>query len=88
LAGSDFARFEKILTGTGGGSFKGDDYVGTACTPHMCGEEEAFLFLSAGDRKVFAAFKLYEHKIVVYPPVNQWPAKPKSELREWASKWK
>lgn len=88
LLGSDFEAFQEIITGTGGGEFKSDDYVGTTCTAHMCMEEEAFLFLSAKDRQAFAAWKPYERKIVVHPPVKQWPEKAKQELRAWAEKWK
>lgn len=88
LLGADFEAFQKIITGTGSGEFKSDDYVGTACTPHMCGEQEAMLFLSAKDRQAYAAWKPYQRKIVVHPPVKQWPEKAKQELREWAEKWK
>lgn len=88
LLGADFEAFQEIITGTGGGEFKSDDYVGTTCTAHMCREEEALLFLSSKDRQAFAAWKPYEKKIVVYPPVTQWPEKAKQELRAWAEKWK
>lgn len=88
LLGSDFNAFQEIVTGTGAGEFKSDDYVATTCTPHMCREQEALLFLSAKDRRAFAAWKPYEQKIIVHPPVNQWPEKAKRELRLWAEKWK
>lgn len=88
LLGADFEAFQEIITGTGGGEFKSDDYVGTTCTPHMCREQEALLFLSAKDRQAFAAWKPYEKKVVVRPPVKQWPEKAKQELRAWAEKWK
>lgn len=88
LLGPDFETFQDIITGTGGGEFKSDDYVGATCTPHMCREVEALLFLSAKDRQAFAAWKPYEKKIVVRPPVDRWPEKAKQELRAWAEKWK
>lgn len=88
LLGSDFPAFQRILTGTGGGEFKGDDYVGMSCTPHSCGSEEALVFLSARERKVYAAWKPEGGKIIVRPAVKEWPAKARLPLRDWAAKWK
>lgn len=87
LLGSQFGMFQQLMTGVGSGEFKGDDYVGTACRPHMCMDEAGLLFLSAHDRQAFAAWKPDGGKIVVFPPVKQWPEKAKSELRLWAKKW-
>ncbi|MGR6430454.1 hypothetical protein ACU5AY_05990 [Rhizobium sp. PAMB 3174] len=88
LLGQDLPAFEAIITGVGGGAFKGDDYVGSACTRHMCGDEEALVFLSAAERQAYIAWKPSGQKILVRPPVGQWPEKAKVELRNWASKWK
>jgi hypothetical protein len=88
LLGADFDAFQEIITGMGGGEFKSGDYVGTTCTPHMCREQEALLFLSAKNRRAYAAWKPYEKKIVVHPPIKEWPENAKQELRAWAEKWK
>ena len=40
-----------------GGKFAGDNYVGTTCEAHMCGDVEALTFLDAGHRKVFLAWE-------------------------------
>jgi hypothetical protein len=88
LLGPDISAFEAIITGVGGGVFKGDEYVGTACTRHMCGEEEALVFLAASERQAYVAWKPAGRKIIVRPPVGEWPEKAKAELRSWASKWK
>jgi hypothetical protein len=87
LLGAKFAEFEQIAVGTGGGEFEGDDFVGSACTPHMCGDEEAMIFLSARDHKIYAAWKPSGQKILVYPPVKQWSKKARLELKDWAGKW-
>lgn len=88
LLGADFEAFQAIITGTGSGEFKSDDYIGRTCTPHMCREQEALLFLSAKDRRAYAAWKPHQKKIIVHPPVKQWPEKAKQELRAWAETWK
>jgi len=54
----------------------------------MCREQEALLFLSAKDRRAYAAWKPHQKKIIVHPPVKQWPEKAKQELRAWAETWK
>jgi hypothetical protein len=88
LLGSRFDWFQALMTGVGSGEFIGDDYVGTSCRPHMCMDEAGLLFLSAHDRRVFVAWKPDGQKIVVMPPVKEWPDKAKGELRSWAAKWK
>jgi hypothetical protein len=86
--GRDFNHFQQLMTGVGSGEFKGDDFLGSACRPHACMDEAGLLFLSAHDRRVFAAWKPEGQKIVVYPsPVKDWPDKAKNELRAWAKKW-
>ena len=76
------------LLGVGSGSFNGDYFVGSACTRHLCQEEEALLVASIQDKQVFLAWKPSGEKIVVRPPVKQWPERAKAALREWAAKWK
>lgn len=88
LLGQDFDTFQKIITGTGSGEFKNDDFVGETCSAHRCGDEEALLFLSAKDRQPYVAWKPDGQKIVVHPPVQKWPEKARQELRWWANKWK
>ncbi|NTH25657.1 hypothetical protein G6K83_11295 [Agrobacterium rhizogenes] len=88
LLGTDKAVFESIIVGVGEGTFQGDDYVGTSCTPHMCDSTGAIIYLSTTDRKVFIAWKPDGQKIVVRPEVKQWPEKPRRELKQWAEKWK
>jgi len=88
LLGSDFDKFQTILTGVGSGEYARGDYFGQSCTPHSCTLEEAIIFLSYSDRKVYAAYKLNGQKIKVFPVVKEWPDKAKAELRSWASKWK
>lgn len=88
LLGADFGTFQEIITGTGSGEFRGADYIGQTCTPHMCREQEALLFLSAEEKQVYAAWKPLDQKIEVRPPVGQWPEAAKRELRAWAKTWK
>ncbi len=88
LLGSDFGNFQGVMAGVGAGEFKGDDYVGTSCRPHMCLDEAGLIFLSGRDRRAYAAWKPEGGKIVVYPsPVKDWPEKAKAELRQWARTW-
>lgn len=85
---TDFEKYQAILTGVATGSYKNGDFYGHLCTPHSCTFEEAIIYLSYADRKVYAAFKLDGQKIKVFPVVKEWPEKAKSELRKWSSKWK
>lgn len=88
VLGSDFERFQELMTGVGSGQFKGDDFVGTACRPHACGDEAGLIFLSSNDRRVYVAWKPLGARIAVFPaPVKDWPEKAKAELREWAKEW-
>jgi hypothetical protein len=88
LLGPAKASYVDILMGTGSGQFDKDYFIGTSCTRHSCGEEEALLVASIANRKVFLAWKPSGEKIQVRPPVTEWPAKAKAELRDWAAKWK
>lgn len=88
LLGPAKASYVDILMGTGSGQFDRDYYIGTSCTRHSCGEEEALLVASIANRRVFLAWKPSGEKIQVLPPVTEWPAKAKAELRDWAAKWK
>lgn len=88
LVGKDFSLLQKILTGPGSGKYIRGDYFGSACASHSCGYQEAIIFLSQDDRKIFVALKPNDEKIRVYPPVKEWPKKAKYELKNWASKWK
>ncbi|MDO5897886.1 hypothetical protein [Agrobacterium sp. Azo12] len=80
--------YSDIILGVGSGSFEGDYFVGSACTRHMCNEQEALLVAGIQEKKVFLAWKPSGEKIVVRPPVKEWPDKAKFALREWAEKWK
>ena len=88
LLGPDKLAYEGIIAGVGSGEFKGDDYVGKSCTPHMCGEEEAIIFASSSEKKVFLAWKPSNQKISVRPPLKKWPEKARRELKNWANNWK
>lgn len=88
LLGSDFEKYQAILTGVGSGEYSNGDYSGQSCTPHSCTFEEAIIYLSHSDKKVYAGYKLDGQKIKVFPVVKEWPDKAKAELRSWASKWK
>lgn len=88
LLGSDKDDYSNIILGVGSGSFDGDYFVGSACTRHLCQEEEALLVASIQEKTVFLAWKPSGEKIVVRPPVKQWPERAKAALREWAEKWK
>lgn len=88
LLGPDLDKFQGILTGIATGSYQNGDFIGHACTPHSCTVEEAIIFLSYADKKVYAAFKPDGQKIKVFPIVKEWPEKAKSELRSWSKKWK
>lgn len=87
LLGPDLGAYRETLDGTGSGKFVGDDYVGTACTPHMCGLQEALVFVSAKEHRIYAAWKPDQKKIEVRPPVDEWPDKAQAELATWARKW-
>ncbi|MBE1711179.1 hypothetical protein HKB47_20915 [Mesorhizobium japonicum] len=87
LLGPDLGAYRETLDGTGSGKFVGDDYVGTACTPHMCGLQEALVFVSAKEHRIYAAWKPDQKKIEVRPPLNEWPDKAQAELATWARKW-
>ncbi|KQW82049.1 hypothetical protein [Ensifer sp. Root127] len=88
LLGTDASFFSDIIKGVGSGQFDGDYFVGTACTRHMCLDQEAIVVLSIADRQVFLAWKPSGKKIIVRPIVKEWPEKAKSALRMWAAKWK
>jgi hypothetical protein len=88
LLGNDKAQFEQSITGVGSGSFDGDMFVGSACTPHMCTDEEAILVADIANRSVYLAWKPMNGKIVVRPPVKEWPQKARTALKDWAAKWK
>ncbi|UVK39377.1 hypothetical protein LHFGNBLO_000738 [Mesorhizobium sp. AR10] len=88
LLGTDLKAYREILDGTGSGKFVGDDYVGTACTRHMCGLQEAMVFVSAKEHRIYAAWKPDQKKIEVRPPLQDWPEKARAELATWAGKWK
>jgi hypothetical protein len=63
-------------------------YLGMACTSHMCTEEEALLAADIPQKKVYLAWKPMNAKIVVRPPVKEWPAQARTALKDWAAKWK
>jgi hypothetical protein len=88
LLGADRAQYERSITGVGSGTFDGDVFVGMACTPHMCTEEEAILVADIDSRTVYLAWKPMNRKIIVRPPVKQWPDKARAALKDWAAKWK
>lgn len=87
LLAADLSAYRRVLSGTGSGEFKGDDYIGTTCEPHLCGIVEALVFLSAKDQRVFAAWKPNGKKIEVRPRVGEWPEKARLELKSWAAQW-
>ncbi|WP_073057649.1 hypothetical protein [Kaistia soli] len=57
LLGVDRIAFQAILSGVGSGEFKGNNYFGSACTPHMCGTEEGMVFLDALSKRAYIAWK-------------------------------
>ncbi|WP_165422572.1 hypothetical protein [Rhizobium ruizarguesonis] len=88
LAGTDKALVNDILLGVGSGEFKGDLFVGTSCSRHMCTDQEAVVVADLASRTVYLAWKPSGQKIKVNPPVKAWPEKAKAELRQWSAKWK
>jgi len=88
LLGAEKDDYSNIILGVGSGSFDGDYFVGSACTRHLCHEEEALLVASIQQKQVFLAWKPSREKIVVRPSMKQWPDRAKAALREWAAKWK
>lgn len=88
LSGNEKDTYSGIIMGVGSGAFDGDYFVGSACTRHMCQEEEALLVASIQEKQVFLAWKRSGEKIVVRPVVSIWPERAKAALREWAAKWK
>ncbi|MBO3759979.1 hypothetical protein J5J10_09290 [Ciceribacter sp. L1K23] len=87
LAGDDQRLVNDILMGVGSGAFKGDYFVGTACSRHMCMDQEALVIADIPSRTVYLAWKPSGQKIRVNPPVKTWPEKAKAEIRAWAAKW-
>ncbi|TCU10020.1 hypothetical protein [Rhizobium sullae] len=88
LAGADKALVNDILIGVGSGVFKGDLFVGTACSRHMCMDQEVVVVADLASRTVYLAWKPSGQKIKVNPAVKTWPEEAKAELRRWAAKWK
>lgn len=88
LAGADKTLVNDILLGVGSAEFKGDLFVGTACSRHMCMDQEAVVVADLASRTVYLAWKPSGQKIKVNPTVKTWPEKAKAELRQWAAKWK
>jgi hypothetical protein len=85
---ADKALLNDILLGVSSGEFKGDLFVGTSCSRHMCTDQEAVVVANLASRTVFLAWKPSGQKIKVNPDVKAWPEKAKAELRQWAAKWK
>ena len=88
LAGTDKSLVADILMGVGSGEFHGDAFVGTACSRHMCQDQEAIVIADGAARTIYLAWKPSGQKIKVNPPVKEWPTMAKGELRDWAAKWK
>ena len=88
LLGADAPSFTSILGGVGGGQFKGDDYVGITCAPHECGEVESLIYLRTREKRIFLAWKLSGEKVIVRPPVSEWPDAARIELKNWTKKWR
>lgn len=88
LLGSDRRNFAQIIEGVGSGEFKNDTYIGRTCARHMCGTTEAIVIADIPTKQVFLAWKEEDKPIVVRPDVKKWGEKFRSELRDWASKWK
>ncbi|MGV8937791.1 MAG: hypothetical protein ACOH2J_11760 [Allorhizobium sp.] len=88
MLGDDKDLLETLLTGPGSGAYKGSLYVGNACMAHNCDQAQALILADAQQREVYLAWKPEGEKIVVRPPVSDWPARAKVELRAWAVKWK
>lgn len=85
LLGSARASYIDIIMGTGSAQFDKDYLIGSSFSRGS--EEEALLVASIENKKVFLAWKPEGEKIQVRPPVKEWPAKAKAELRNWAKKW-
>ncbi|WP_114430990.1 hypothetical protein [Phyllobacterium bourgognense] len=88
IAGSNRKTFETMIGGVGSAESTGDLFVGTSCTPHNCDAEAAILIASIPDKRVYLAWKPETEKIVVLPPVKQWPQNAKNALLNWSRKWK
>lgn len=57
LLGREKDDYSNIILGVGSGSFDGDYFVGSACTRHLCQDEEALLVASIPEKQVFLAWK-------------------------------
>lgn len=88
MAGFDRELVNDILMGVGSGEFKGDYFVGTTCSRHMCGDQEGLLIADVPNRKIYLAWRPSGQKIKVSPAVTEWSEKARIEIREWAAKWK
>ena len=88
LLGDDKDLFETLITGPGSGEYKGSLYVGTACMAHNCEAAQALILADTRQRQIYLAWKAEDEKIVVRPPVGEWPALARVELRAWAVQWK
>ena len=72
-----------ILTGVGSGKFNGDMYIGSACKPRMCGEQEAIVVADIRNKKIFLAWKVDKKPIVARPALNLWPQSARSAYANW-----
>ncbi|TWD58266.1 hypothetical protein FB480_1011030 [Agrobacterium vitis] len=82
LLGPDKAAYIDIIMGTGSAQFDKDYLIGASFSRST--EEDALLIASIPNRKVFLAWKPEGKKIQVRPPIKEWPAKAKAELRNWS----
>ena len=87
LLGNDYKQYRQIISGVGSGTYKNGNYLGSSCTPHMCSEQEAIIYLDRKSKKVFAAFKMEGQKIKVFPSVKSWPKGARQELSKWSKKF-
>lgn len=82
LLGPAKVPYIDIIMGTGSAQFDKDYLIGSSFSRSH--EEEALLIASISNKKVFLAWRSEGKKIQVRPPIKEWPAKAKAELRNWS----
>lgn len=88
LVGDQAKDYLTVVMGPGSAEYKGDLIVGTACQPHNCMDTGSLLIANLQTHHLFVAWKPDGGKIVVRPPVKEWPSDERGELRSWATRWK
>ena len=81
LLGKEYQNFQIILSGEGKGDYNAGSYVGHACTPEKCADQEALILLHKDSKKVFAQYRISGKKARVFPAIKHWPKDMRYQLK-------